>query len=265
MHLATVAVNGVEAAYRTAGEGEPVLYLHGFPTSGYLWRKVTAEVAREFRTIAPDFPGFGDSELMNGPHTWEALVAWLDAFVGTLGVAPVHLAVHDWGGLIGLAWACLHPGQVRSLLITDTSFRSRDRWHGLAEQWRTPGAGEELIGSLTEEGFANLLGAQGAVEPESVAEYWKGMATQERRAAKLEMYRSLDFEMFAPLEPILPRVAPGRVRVVWGELDPFLPVKVAFRFGERLGADVTILEGTGHFLQESRGEDLGRLHLEFLR
>lgn len=220
-------------------------------------------VASSHRAIAPDLPSFGDSDL-KGPHTWESLVAWTDEFVEAAGIAPVHLAVHDWGGLIGLAWACLHPQKVRSILITDTSFRSSDSWHAMAVQWRTPGVGEQLIGEMTQEGFRSFMTLVAPLEDAAISEYWKGLSTPERRAAKLELYRSLDFEMLAPLEGKLPDVAPGRVLVVWGESDPVLPTKIAHHFGERLSADVKVLEGAGHFLQEQRGPELGRLHRDFL-
>lgn len=260
----TISVAGVEAAYLEMGAGEPVLYLHGFPTSGYLWRHVMNEVSQGCRTIAPDFPSFGDSALLQGPHTWESLIAWTDEFVATMSIAPVHLAVHDWGGLIGLAWACLHPEKVASLLVTDTTFRSTDRWHTMAQEWRKPAVGEQLIGAMTEDGFRAFVSFVAPLDEESIHEYWKGLSTTQRRAAKLELYRSLDFPMLAPLEPKLPEVAPGRVLVVWGELDPVLPTKIALRFGETLGADVKIVEGAGHFLQEQRGPEVGLIHREFL-
>lgn len=261
-----VEVEGASAAFLQEGEGETVLYLHGFPTSGYLWRHVMRQVAASgrFRTLAPDLPGFGDSELMKTEHTWEGLASWVDSFVEALDLAPLHLAVHDWGGLIGLRWACDHPEKVSSLCISDTSFSSRDRWHALARQWRQPGVGEKLIGEITEEGFKNMIGAAGAIPPEAAEEYWKGLSTPERRAAKLDMYRSLDFEMIAPYEPILPKVAPGRVRAVWGGNDPFVPPKQAERFRQSLGADVTVLDGVGHFIQEEAGDEVGRLHRDFL-
>lgn len=256
-------IDGAGVAVREEGTGEPVLYLHGFPTAGYLWRKVAGVVGSSYRTIAPDYPGYGDSELLKGSHTWEALVEWTDSFVDALDIAPVHLAVHDWGGLIGLAWAAKNPDKVRSLFITDTSFRAKDRWHGLAAEWRKPGVGEELIGSLDLERFRSLIAAFGPTDEEAVNEYFKGLVSDERKAAKLEMYRSLEFEMFTPLEPLLPEVAPGKVRVVWGANDPLLSQKLALRFGDRLGAEVKFVEA-GHFLQEERGEEVGRLHLEFL-
>jgi pimeloyl-ACP methyl ester carboxylesterase len=264
MRSGSANVGGLDFALREAGEGEPVLYVHGFPTSGFLWRHVMVETSKGFRAIAPDLPGFGDSPLMDQPHTWAALVEWVDQLVDTMNIAPVHLAVHDWGGMIGIAWACRHPDKVRSLLITDTSFRSKDRWHALAEQWRGAGTGEELIGGMSEEGFRGMLSAMGQLPDDALTEYWKGLATLERRLAKLEMYRSLDFEMLAPLEERLPEVASHGVCLVWGGNDPFVPPKVGMRLAERLGGELTVLEGVGHFVPEHAGTELGRLHREFL-
>ena len=261
-----IEVNGKRATYRQSGTGEPVLYLHGFPTSGFLWRKVMAEVSIGFTTIAPDLPGFGDSELMEGHHGWRELKDWIDAFVDALGLGPVHLAVHDWGGLIGLPWLCEHPEKIRSLSISDTSFSSRDRWHATAAEWRKPGVGEDLLGSMTREGFDSMLTATVSrpLEEGSIAEYWKCVSTPERRATKLEMYRSLDFPMFEPYMATFPEVAKGRTRIIWGGADMFVPVKTAHRLADLLSAELTVLEEAGHFLQEDAGEEMGRLHREFL-
>lgn len=259
-----VSISGTKCNYWELGAGDLIVYLHGFPTSGYLWRDVMAETAGSFRAIAPDFPGFGRSELMDRPHTWENLIGWLDAFVDELQLEPVHLGVHDWGGLIGIAWACKNPAKVSSLLLTDTSFRSTDRWHAMATEWRKPGVGEQMLGSITKEGLQALLGAITEMPPDAMDEYWRGFDSQEKTGAKLEMYRSLDFEMLAPLEPLLDGVAPGRRRVIWGGNDLFVPTKVAHWLGERLDAEVTVIEEASHFLQENAGAEIGKLHQAFL-
>jgi len=223
------------------------------------------QVAAGYRTVAPDLPGFGRSDLLDGAHGWKDLMGWISGFLDALSITKVHLAVHDWGGLLGLPWLCENPERVLSLLVTDTSFSSTDRWHALAQQWREPGTGEESLAQLTEEGFAVLMSASGSdVDPTAVKEYYRGLATEELRAAKLQMYRSLDFEMFAPYMGRFEEIARGKSRVVWGANDLFVLAKVANRFGERLGAEITILEGAGHFLQEDAGAEVGRLHLEFL-
>lgn len=252
-------------AYHEKGEGEPVLYLHGFPNSGFLWRKTAEVVSSRYRTIAPDFPGSGDTELTYRPQSWRRLVDWVEAFVDELDLGPVHLGVHDWGGLIGLPWMCEHPEKVRSLLITNTSFSSEDRWHALATEWRKPVVGEEMLNGMTEDGFAAMMSTMAAkpLDRAAVAEYWKGLSTPDRRQGQLEMYRSLEFSMFEPYMDDFPKIASGISRVVWGGDDPFVPVKVASRFGERLGAEVTVLEAS-HFVQEDAGAEVGQLHLDFL-
>ncbi|HLF69909.1 MAG TPA: alpha/beta fold hydrolase [Actinomycetota bacterium] len=264
--MSYLEIAGKRFHYAEAGSGVPVLYLHGFPTSGHLWRNVTPVVAGEYRTICPDLPGFGDSDLLDGPHGWRELTSWIDDFVTALDIAPLHLYVHDWGGLVGLPWLCDHPDKARSVTISDTSFNARDRWHAMATAWRTPEVGEQMLGEAQFEPFIGMLSTAVAqpLDDEAARHYWKGMATPERRAAKLEMYRSLDFEMFEPyMQPFLAAAA-GRARVIWGEKDPFLPAKTATELAERLGAELTIVEGAGHFIQEDAGEIVGKLHLEFL-
>lgn len=265
MQRAEVEIGGKRSSYVDEGTGDAVLYLHGFPTSGFLWREVIAQVSTGFRCVAPDFPGSGRSELMDGPHSWEGLIRWLDRFVEELDLAPVHLGVHDWGGLIGLGWAAQHPAKVSSMLISDTSFRAGDRWHAAAQQWRTPGVGEEMLGGLTKQSFAGLLGAVTDMSEMAIEEYWKGLDTHDRRMAKLEMYRSLDFPMLAPLERKLPEVSPGKVLIIWGEDDVFVTPKTAHRLAKALGTSAELVSGASHFLHEDAGKVVGRRHLEFLK
>src|SRR5688572_33003321 len=91
-------------------DGGPVaLAVHGYPTSSYLWRSVLPKLAAAgYRAVAPDLPGFGDSPA-DLPGTWERQIGHLERFRQALGIERVALLVHDWGGLIGLRWACDHP------------------------------------------------------------------------------------------------------------------------------------------------------------
>jgi len=138
-------------------EGEPlgdVLCVHGYPETSYMWRHVLpACAAAGWRAFAPDLPGFGDSPVAP-PHTWQRAVEAIEAFRTDLGLAPVVLVAHDWGGLIGLRWACDHPEAVRALVISDTGFFADGRWHGLAKEMQTEGKGEELMANMSREGLA---------------------------------------------------------------------------------------------------------------
>ena len=118
------------------------------------------------------------------------------------------LVVHDWGGLIGLRWACDNPGSVRALVISDTGFFADGKWHGMAEALRTEGQGEELMEGMTREGFGAVMAQSSQGIDEAAAdEYWKGFGDEDRRRGQLELYRSGDFSKLEPYEGKLGRWA----------------------------------------------------------
>lgn len=247
-------------AYREAGAGEAptVLLLHGYPQSSYMWRHALPVVAAAgMRAIAPDLPGFGDSPA-DPPGTWERHVEAIDRFHSALGLGPVVLVVHDWGGLIGLRWACEHPQAVRGLVLSDTGFFPDGKWHGVAQAMRTEGVGEELVGQLDREAFATILrqGSDG-IDDEAIAEYWKCFADAGRRRGQLELYRSGDFKK---LEAYRGRLAALNVPtlLLWGGDDPFAPVAGAYRFKREMPhATIEIVEAARHFLWEDDPERCG--------
>lgn len=244
-----------ELAYREAtpdGEARGVaLCLHGYPQSSYMWRETLARLRDVgWRAIAPDLPGFGDSP-QSSPLTWERAVEAVDRFHADLGLGPVALLVHDWGGLIGLRWACDRPDAVRALVISSTGFFPDGHWHGLAQAMRTPGQGEELVEGLTRDGFAAMMAqVSPAMGEEAIDEYWKGFVPPERRSDHLALYRSGDF---SKLEPYAGRLAALGVPalILWGREDPFAPVAGARRFQSELpDARLELLHDAGHFIHD---------------
>jgi haloalkane dehalogenase len=256
-------------AYREAlPEGElrgTALCLHGYPESSYMWRAVLdALAAGGWRAIAPDLPGYGASPPAS-PLTWERAVEALDGFYAALDPGPVALVVHDWGGLIGLRWACDRAEAVRALVISSTGFFADGRWHGLAQAMRTPGQGEELVDGLTREGFVAMMAqVSAAMTPDAVAEYWKAFATPERRRDHLSLYRSGDFAKLAPYEGRLAALGVPAL-ILWGHDDPFAPVAGARRLQAELpGAQIKLLPGTGHFVYDDAPDEAAAAVAEFL-
>jgi haloalkane dehalogenase len=234
--------------------GDPVLFLHGFPESSLMWvalMRALSEAGR--RCIAPDLFCLGDSD-DPGPATFERNVEAVAALHEELGLGPVAVVVHDWGGFVGLAWAASNPESVSALVISDTGFFSDGRWHGIAEAMRGD-QGEELIGALDREGFAGLLSADGAeFSDEDVDAYWRPFADGRGREATLEFYRSMDFEKLAPYEHELGALGVPTL-LLWGADDKFAPIGGAHRFKKRIpGAELVALEGVGHFVfDQERG------------
>ncbi|MBA2504619.1 MAG: alpha/beta fold hydrolase [Thermoleophilaceae bacterium] len=246
------------------GDGEPVLMVHGFPESSYMWRDLMEPVAAAgWRAVAPDLLGFGDSPL-GDPSSWEAQVEALGEFHSSGGLGQVVLCVHDWGGLIGLRWACENPESIRALIISASGFFSDGKWHGLADVMRAPGDGEALVEGLTEESLGALLTQSSpGIGPDAVAEYWKGFEGGRGRGA-LELYRSGDFEKLVPYEGKLAALGVPAL-LLWGETDPFAPVAGAKRFESELpDTRLVVVEGAGHFVFEDAPDECARAVTGFL-
>ena len=243
----------------------PALCIHGFPESSYTWRHVLEALADSGRrAVAPDLPGFGDSP-PDLPGTWERQVEAVERFRVAVGIDRAALVLHDWGGLIGLRWACDHPGVAEALVVSNTGFFADGKWHGMAEAMRTPGEGERLIEALTREGFGELVATLSPGFDERAAEeYWKAFETEEGRRGVLDLYRSGDFEKLAAYDGRLAELGLPTL-VLWGENDAFAPVAGAHRFEREIpGAVVVVLDGAGHFVYADEPERSAREVTSFL-
>jgi haloalkane dehalogenase len=141
-----------ELAYLDTGAGSPVVFLHGNPTSSYLWRNIIPHVAATHRCLAPDLVGMGDSgKAPAGSYRFVDHARYLDAWLETLGLTrAVTLVVHDWGSALGFHWARRHPERVRALVYMEAIVRPLTwaDWPEAARKvfqaLRSPG-GEEMV------------------------------------------------------------------------------------------------------------------------
>lgn len=148
-------VLGTRMAYVDVGEGAPVVFLHGNPTSSYLWRNVMPHLEGLGRLIAPDLVGMGDSAKLadSGPdrYTFIEHRLYLDALLDQLGVdADVTLVVHDWGSALGFDWANRHRDAVKGIAYMEAIVRPMgwDDWPDAARRvfqgFRSP-AGDDMV------------------------------------------------------------------------------------------------------------------------
>ncbi len=110
-----VTVMGREMAYVEAGDGDPILFLHGVPTSSYLWRNVMPHLESQGRVIAVDLLGFGSSEKQESNLSFEDHHQLLRGFIEALNLDLITLVMHDWGSALGLHYARLNSGKVRAI------------------------------------------------------------------------------------------------------------------------------------------------------
>ena len=141
-----------EMSYVDMGEGRPVVFLHGNPTSSYLWRNVMPHVAGTHRCLAPDLVGMGQSgKAPAGSYRFVDHARYLDAWFDALDLtAGVTLVVHDWGSALGFHWARRHPDLVRALVYMEAIVRPLTwaEWPEVARKvfqaMRSP-AGDEMV------------------------------------------------------------------------------------------------------------------------
>lgn len=116
-----VSVLNTEIAYIDEGAGDPIVFLHGNPTSSYLWRNIIPHVADLGRCLAPDLVGMGRSQSApDGNYRFSDQVRYLDAWFEAVGVGTnITLVLHDWGSALGFHWAERHRDQVKAIAYTE--------------------------------------------------------------------------------------------------------------------------------------------------
>ena len=226
--------------------------------------RVIALGAAGWRAVAPDLPGYGDSE-PHPPGSWERHMEMLDRFVAELELGPVVLVTHDWGVLVGLRWACDRPERVGALVISDGGFFADRRWHDFANTMRTPEEGEQLIAGFTREGFDALMKSlSSGIDDAALDEYWKGFDGDTRRHGHLELYRSGDFEKLEPYEGRLAALGVPTL-ILWGAGDRFASPEMAARFQEEIpDSELQVFDDAGHFVWEDDPQGTTRALVDFL-
>ena len=150
-----VEVNGKQMAVHDSGSGQSVVFLHGNPTSSYLWRNIIPHVASTARCIAPDLIGHGDSDKLDdtspGQYTFVQHREYLDGVLDALDLGDdIILVIHDWGSALGFDWANRHRDRVAGIVFMEAIVRpvTWDEWPELARpifQAFRSDAGEEMV------------------------------------------------------------------------------------------------------------------------
>lgn len=150
-----LTVNGRRMAYHDVGAGDPVVFLHGNPTSSYLWRDVVPHVSGQARCIVPDLIGQGDSDKLDdsGPdsYTFAEHREYLDGLIDQLDLGDrITFVIHDWGSALGFDWANRHRERVAGIAYMEAIVRpvTWDEWPesavGIFQALRSA-AGEEMV------------------------------------------------------------------------------------------------------------------------
>lgn len=196
-----VAIGGSYISYVDEGTGTPIVFLHGNPTSSYLWRNIIPHVVNKGRCLAPDLIGMGRSgKSPSGSYSFVDHSRYLDEWFDALGLDQVHLVLHDWGSALGFYWAFRNPQRVRSISYMEAIVQPR-KWDdfppgrdGLFRALRSE-KGEDMI--FESNFFIETVLPKSVIRtlsPEEMNAYRKPFETKESRLPTLIFPRELPID-----------------------------------------------------------------------
>ncbi|MDP3939437.1 MAG: alpha/beta fold hydrolase [Deltaproteobacteria bacterium] len=252
-----IEVNGVKAHYVDEGEGPVIVLLHGFTMSTHSWRFNIAPLAKRFRVIAVDLPGFGQSEKPRQfLYDMTGFARWVCDFLDALGVCRAAFVGNSMGGGVAYTVATTEPDRVSSLVLVDAvGYQPRNERFFIFRIMGIPWLGEFSTATLNGLAVRLILRTfifhdPGFVTADVVREYIAPLKSAGGRAAALRTIRTIDFD-----------AAPGSVPcrrptlILWGDRDRIVPVSHAQLFARDLqDAKLHVFENAGHFPQVERAE-----------
>jgi len=275
--LPTRSVLDSAMAYREAGRADAsvALFLHGNPTSSYVWRNVIPHVASVAHCIAPDLIGFGQSGKPPIAYRFTDHVRYLDAFVAAAGITSAYLVAHDWGSALAFHLAARRPELVRGLAFMEfirpwptwDDFHQHPDARDRFRKFRTPGVGEKLI--LEENAFVErglpaairrkLTDAEMAVyrapfpDPQSRVPTWRFPNELPIAGEPADVYQMLEAAHRALAASTYPKL------LFFGEPGSLVSPAFAESLARRMKNCSVVPLGAGlHFLQEDHPEAIGR-------
>jgi haloalkane dehalogenase len=271
---------GIRMHYVDEGEGDPVLLLHGNPTSSFHFRGLVAALRDRWRCVAPDHVGMGLSDRppdADYAYTLRTRVDDIAALLDRLGLRErITLVLHDWGGLVGMAWAARHPGRVARLVLCNTAAFPMPP--GKALPWELRACRLPLLGPLLVRGLNAFV--RGAVRrctvrplPTLVASSY--LAPHSNWADRLAVLRFVQDIPLGPADPAWPLLLEaeaglpafeGRPALLcWGMKDFVFDADYLAEWERRLpGAEVRRFEDAGHWVLEDAGDRVAPLVRAFL-
>ena len=268
-----IDVGGHAIFYREDGPADaPVLLLpHGYPCSSYQYRRLLPALADRWRTLAPDFPGFGYSATPDPSafaYDFDGYADVLARFADALGLSRYALWLHDYGSQIGLRHAIAHPGRVAALVIQNGDIYEDvlgPKYAAIQSYWRekTPQTHRALEEAVSEEGFRHeFVGEVGTevaerVPPDLWKLHWPLMDTPVRRRISVGLMEKLEENLtwFPRYQAWLRERQPPTL-IVWGPEDGYMPAESARAYLRDLPqAQLHLLEGAGHWLLETHFDE----------
>ena len=274
-----VDVDGLEVFYREAGPADaPVLLLlHGFPSSSHMFRDLIPKLAGEYRVIAPDLPGFGQSAMPPREafaYTFDRLARVIDRFTEVLELRRFALYVFDYGAPVGWRLATWHPERITALVTQNGNAYEEglsEGWNPIQAYWRDPSAHNRdalrqfLAPQTTQWQYTHGVSDTARISPDGYAlDNWY-LSRPGADEVQLDLF--LDYASNVALYPAFQayfRKHQPPLLAVWGRNDPFFLPAGAEAFRRDIAdADVRFFD-TGHFALETHADEIATAIRGFL-
>jgi pimeloyl-ACP methyl ester carboxylesterase len=275
----TVDVNGLKVFYREAGTaGNPkLLLLHGFPSAGHMFRDLIPLLADRYHLIAPDLPGFGQSQMparADFKYSFDNIAAVIDRFTEVVGFERFALYVFDYGAPTGLRIAVKHPERITAIISQNGNAYEEglsEGWNPIQAYWKDPSEKNRaaLRAFLTPEAtrwqYTHGVTDEATVSPDGIALDSFYLARPDAHEVQLDLFG--DYQSNVALYPTFQaylRKHQPRLLAVWGRNDPFFLPPGAEAFKRDIpNARVQFLD-TGHFALETHAGAIAAAIREFL-
>ncbi|TCA28905.1 alpha/beta hydrolase [Rhizobium leguminosarum bv. viciae] len=279
VHYRSTQIDGVNMFYREAGpaDGPVVLLLHGFPTSSHMFRNLIPLLADRYHVIAPDYPGFGqsdDPDHTKFAYTFGHYADMVDTLMGQLGAAKYAMYVMDYGAPVGYRLALKHPERVTGLIIQNGNAYDeglRAFWDPIKAYWADGSAQKrEALSNLVVLDTTKFQYTDGVKDLSRISpDNWvHDQALLDRPGNKdIQLDLFYDYRTNVPLYPQFQAFFRERkppALIVWGKNDKIFPEEGAHPYLRDLpNAEVHILD-TGHFALEDKLDEMAPLIHDFL-
>jgi pimeloyl-ACP methyl ester carboxylesterase len=272
MKYQNIRVNGLNIFYREAGNksSPTLLLLHGFPSSSHMFRNLIPILAGHYHVVAPDFPGFGQTDLPRHSefaYSFANLAEVIGKFTEVVGLKKFSIYIFDYGSPVGLRMAVKHPGRINAY-VEGLS----DGWNPIRTYWKDPSRKNRdalrsmLTPQTTEFQYMHGVADKSLVSPDgrSLDDFY--LARPGAHEAQLDLF--LDYaknvEMYPEFQTYF-RTSKPPFLAVWGRNDPFFLPAGAEAFKRDIpNAEVQFFD-TGHFALETHCEEIAATILKFLK
>jgi pimeloyl-ACP methyl ester carboxylesterase len=276
----TIPVDGLNIFYREAGKkpSPALLLLHGFPTSSHMFRNLIPILARHYHIVAPDFPGFGQTDLPSHKefaYTFENLAEVMGKFTEAIGLKKFSIYIFDYGAPVGLRVAFKHPERIQTIISQNGNAYVEglsDGWDPIRAYWKEPSqANRDALRSMltpqtTEFQYLHGVADKSLISPDgrSLDDFY--LARPGAHEAQLDLF--LDYaknvEMYPEFQEFF-RTSRPPFLAVWGRNDPFFLPAGAEAFKRDIpNAEVQFFD-TGHFALETHCDEIGAAIIRFLQ